>query len=78
MRPHHEHANSPHLLRLLRARRERPCDRRAAEKRDELAALQLIEVRPALFRMVHTASWPVHPPLPSVLPSALRRQNDTE
>src|SRR5262249_27067794 len=26
-------------LRLLRARRERPCDRRAAEKGDELAAL---------------------------------------
>ena len=31
-----EHANAPHPLRLLRARRERP-RRCAAEKRDELA-----------------------------------------
>ena len=33
----HEHADAPHPLALLRARRERPC-RRAAEKRDEGAA----------------------------------------
>src|SRR5262249_50947836 len=33
----HEHA-APHLLALLRARRERPRGRRAAEQRDELAA----------------------------------------
>src|SRR5262249_42363304 len=35
--PVHEDADPPHTLRLLRARRERP-RRRAAEKRDELAA----------------------------------------
>ena len=29
--------------RLLRTRRERPCSRRAAEQRDELASLQLVE-----------------------------------
>jgi hypothetical protein len=34
----HEHANASHLLRLLRARRERPRGR-ADEKRDELAPL---------------------------------------
>src|SRR5258708_15190996 len=33
----HEHAHAPHGLALLRARRERPRHRRAAEKRDELA-----------------------------------------
>src|SRR6266567_8216540 len=34
----HEHADAPHSLGLLRARRERPCNGRAAEQRDELAA----------------------------------------
>ena len=33
-----EHADAPHALGLLRARRERPRSRRAAEQRDELAA----------------------------------------
>jgi hypothetical protein len=33
-----QHANPPHPLGLLPARRERPGDRRAAEQRDELAA----------------------------------------
>jgi hypothetical protein len=33
-----QHADPPHLRRLLRARRERPRGRRAAEMRDELAA----------------------------------------
>jgi hypothetical protein len=33
----HEHANAPHPLGLLRARRERPSGRRAAESQDELA-----------------------------------------
>ena len=37
----HEHADAPHPLALLRARRERP-RRRAAEERDELAALHSI------------------------------------
>src|SRR5262245_58813882 len=36
-----EHADAPHGLALLRWRRERP-HRRAAEKRDELAALHSI------------------------------------
>src|SRR5262249_42350946 len=36
--PGHKHADAPSTLRLLRARRERPCRRRAAEQRDELAA----------------------------------------
>jgi hypothetical protein len=31
----HEHADAPHALGLLRPRRQRPCNRRAAE-RDEL------------------------------------------
>src|SRR5262249_45328231 len=34
----HEHARAPHTLTLLRARRERPCRRHAAEERDELAS----------------------------------------
>ena len=34
-----EHADAPHSRGLLRARRERPRDRRAAEQRDELAPL---------------------------------------
>ena len=32
-----KHADATHSLRLLRARRERPCRRRAAEQRDEVA-----------------------------------------
>ena len=38
----HEHADARHPFRLLRARRERPRSRRAAEQRDELAALHSI------------------------------------
>src|SRR5258708_6399204 len=34
----HKHADAPHALGLLRARRQRPPDRRAAEQRDEVAA----------------------------------------
>src|SRR5262249_6516782 len=34
-----QHADAPHPLALLRARRERPRRRRAAEQRDELASL---------------------------------------
>jgi hypothetical protein len=33
----HEHADTPHPVGLLRARRERPGDRRAAEQGDEIA-----------------------------------------
>src|SRR5262245_45269763 len=39
-----ERADAPHALRLLRACREWPCHRRAAEQRDELAAFQLVEL----------------------------------
>src|SRR5262245_39765528 len=39
--PGHKHADAPNTLRLLRAGRERP-RRRAAEQRDELAALHSI------------------------------------
>src|SRR5262249_45795236 len=38
----HQHADPPHPLGLLRARRERPRRCRAAEQRDELAALHSI------------------------------------
>src|SRR5215470_4260669 len=38
LRPAHQYADAPHPLTLLRARRERPCCRCAAEQRDELAA----------------------------------------
>src|SRR5262249_60951079 len=38
----HEHTGPPHALALLRARRERPCCRSAAEQCDELAALHSI------------------------------------
>src|SRR4030095_6311537 len=41
-RVRHEHADAPHPLALLRARRQRPRDRRAAEQRDELAPLHSI------------------------------------
>jgi hypothetical protein len=37
-----QHANPPHPLGLLRARRERPRGRRAAEQQYELAALHSI------------------------------------
>src|SRR5262249_44011795 len=36
----HQHPDTPHPLALLRARRERPCGR-AAEQRDEIAALHV-------------------------------------
>jgi hypothetical protein len=42
----HEHADAPHPPRLLlRARRQRPRDRRAAEKRDEVAPLHVLPFR---------------------------------
>jgi hypothetical protein len=40
----HQQPNPPHPLALLRARRERPRGRRAAEQRDEIAAPQLVEL----------------------------------
>jgi hypothetical protein len=44
-RQRHEHADAPHALRLLRARRERPRRCRAAEQRDELATFHRITSR---------------------------------
>src|SRR5262249_19337142 len=38
LRERHEHADAAHSFGLLRARRNRPWRRRAAEQRDELAA----------------------------------------
>src|SRR5215475_13672525 len=38
----HQHADTPYALALRRARRERPCCRRAAEKRDEVAPIHSI------------------------------------
>src|SRR5262249_3265472 len=40
--PRHKHTDAANTLRLLRARRERPRGSRAAEQRDELAALHSI------------------------------------
>jgi hypothetical protein len=37
----HKHTDVPNCARLLRPCRERPCDRRAAEKGDELAPPQV-------------------------------------
>src|SRR5262249_43317817 len=41
LRPAHQHADLPHPVGLLRARRERPCGR-AANQRDELATFHSI------------------------------------
>jgi hypothetical protein len=38
----HEHADAPHALSLLRPRRERPGDRRATEKRNELTSPHIL------------------------------------
>jgi hypothetical protein len=43
----------------LRAHRERPRDRHAAEQRDELATLQLIELHATLNEPVLYAAYPV-------------------
>jgi hypothetical protein len=42
----HEHTDPPHALSQLRARRERPHDRRAADEPDERASFQLTELHP--------------------------------
>jgi hypothetical protein len=42
LRKSHQHADPSHPLRLLRARRERPRGRRAAEERDEIASFHSI------------------------------------
>jgi len=40
----HEHADAPHMVALLRGRRQRPSCRRATEPRDELAPFELTEL----------------------------------
>jgi hypothetical protein len=42
----HHYGYSPYPLALLRSRRERPCSRRAAEQRDERAAVHCIPEQP--------------------------------
>src|SRR5215467_2839818 len=52
-----EHANAPHSLDLLRARRERPRGR-AADERDELAPFHSITLSARSTRAAGT-SWPI-------------------
>src|SRR5262249_50048500 len=53
----HQHADSPHAAAPLRARRERPRRRRAAEQRDELAAFHSITLSARSTSGAGT-SWP--------------------
>jgi len=53
-------SDAPHPLALLRARRERPCGRRAAEKRDEFASMWLIEWHPTPMSRDPTAEYRIH------------------
>src|SRR5204863_4333669 len=52
--PRHQHTDPPHPIRLLRARRERPGGRRAAEQCDELAALHSLTSSAAASRVAGT------------------------
>jgi hypothetical protein len=52
----HEHADTP-LFCVLPTRRERPRGRRTAEKRDELASLQLIELHSIPFSQGRFAGY---------------------
>jgi hypothetical protein len=53
-----QHADPPHpVALLLRPRRERPCRRRAAEQRDELAAFYLIELHSVPVRQGRVAGY---------------------
>ena len=58
-----QHADAPHALGLLRPRRKRPCRRRAAEQRDELAPLSFDHLVGAgeqcrrHFDAEHSAVW---------------------
>jgi len=58
-----KHADATHPLALLRARRERPRGRRAADERDELARAQSKGRRPAVGRghpLSNFFRWPAH------------------
>jgi hypothetical protein len=48
----HEHANTPHPLRVLCVGWERPRHGRSADKRYELAPFQLTELHPLLLSRV--------------------------
>src|SRR5439155_11617663 len=52
LRATHQHPDAPHALGLLRARRQRPSRSRAANERDELAALHS---RTSLARATNTS-----------------------
>src|SRR5262249_1756955 len=54
-----EHADAPHPLALLRARRKRPRNPRAGEQRDELAPVYLSPRR----SLRHGRTWSGHPRL---------------
>src|SRR5262249_30217406 len=46
--------------RLLRVRRERPCDRRTAKQRDETASMYLIECHPIPMSRDRTAEYRIY------------------
>src|SRR5262245_49576560 len=52
----HQHADAPHLIRLLPARRDRPRGRGAAEQSDELAPLHSITSSARPSRMIGKVS----------------------
>src|SRR5262249_42977376 len=54
-----QHADAPHPLRLLRARRERPRRRRAADQRNELAAAAHSITSSARNRIAVGSSMPI-------------------
>jgi len=53
----HQQADTPHSVRLLRARCERPRCCRAAKQRDELASFQLIELHSILANQSRLAGY---------------------
>src|SRR5215813_10569710 len=53
--PAHEHADVPHAVSFLRARRERPRGYRAAKQRDELATLHSITSSASCWRCKGTS-----------------------
>src|SRR5262245_56202785 len=55
----HQHADPPHPLALLRARRERPRGCRAADQRDELAALHSITSSARASNVGGISKWSV-------------------
>src|SRR6516165_7281755 len=64
----HEHADAPHAVALLRARRERAC-RRATEERDELAAIHSM-TSSAMARSCGGTSMPSSVAVPRLMTSS--------